>query len=161
MVAIAVGRPGIDSLLIGSQVALAIVLPFVAAPLIWLTSSKSVMSVRKPAAATEGSSLSSTEASPTVPTPDAAQSRQDINAIEEVYHVAEHSLGSLKEKRATVLVEKQEHRLDDIEELSFDDEAYVSFAIGWVVTGLAYLIFFIILAANMYAIVMLAMGRTS
>jgi metal iron transporter len=48
VVAIAVGRPGINTLLVASQVALSIVLPFVAFPLIWLTSSKSVMRVKKP-----------------------------------------------------------------------------------------------------------------
>ncbi|KAJ8515896.1 hypothetical protein ONZ45_g6747 [Pleurotus djamor] len=49
-VAIAVGRRGIDELLVISQVVLSIVLPFITLPLIILTSSKSVMSVKKPAA---------------------------------------------------------------------------------------------------------------
>ncbi|KAJ8514800.1 hypothetical protein ONZ45_g7712 [Pleurotus djamor] len=48
-VAIAVGRRGIDELLVISQVVLSIVLPFITLPLILLTSSKSVMSVKKPA----------------------------------------------------------------------------------------------------------------
>ncbi|KAJ7492199.1 natural resistance-associated macrophage protein-domain-containing protein [Mycena latifolia] len=47
-VAIAVGRPGIDALLVVSQVILSIVLPFITLPLIYLTSSKTVMRVRKP-----------------------------------------------------------------------------------------------------------------
>lgn len=47
-VAIAVGRPGIDALLVASQVILAVVLPFITLPLIYLTSSKTVMRVRKP-----------------------------------------------------------------------------------------------------------------
>ncbi|KAF8922260.1 NRAMP family [Mucidula mucida] len=46
VVAIAVGREGIDSLLVISQVILSLVLPFVALPLIWMTSSKKVMKVR-------------------------------------------------------------------------------------------------------------------
>ncbi|KAG5732397.1 Manganese transporter pdt1 [Termitomyces sp. T112] len=46
-VAIAVGRPGIDALLVISQVVLSIVLPFIMIPLIYCTSSKSIMSVRK------------------------------------------------------------------------------------------------------------------
>ncbi|KAG7450215.1 natural resistance-associated macrophage protein [Guyanagaster necrorhizus] len=45
VVAIAVGRAGIDSLLVVSQVILSVVLPFVAFPLIWLTSSRRVMRV--------------------------------------------------------------------------------------------------------------------
>ncbi|KAJ7255856.1 NRAMP family [Mycena haematopus] len=47
-VAIAVGRPGINALLITSQVILAIVLPFITLPLIFLTSSKTFMRVRRP-----------------------------------------------------------------------------------------------------------------
>ncbi|KAJ6601396.1 natural resistance-associated macrophage protein-domain-containing protein [Mycena vulgaris] len=47
-VAIAVGRPGIDALLVTSQVILSVVLPFITLPLIYLTSSKTVMRVRKP-----------------------------------------------------------------------------------------------------------------
>ncbi|KAF7307291.1 hypothetical protein MIND_00523100 [Mycena indigotica] len=47
-VAIARGRQGIDGLLVASQVILAIVLPFLIMPLVLLTSSKTVMRVRKP-----------------------------------------------------------------------------------------------------------------
>jgi metal iron transporter len=47
-VAVGVGRPGIDALLVASQVILAVVLPFITLPLIYLTSSKTVMRVRKP-----------------------------------------------------------------------------------------------------------------
>ena len=48
VVAIAVGRSGIDTLLVASQVVLSIVLPFVTLPLIYFTSSKRIMSVRRP-----------------------------------------------------------------------------------------------------------------
>jgi metal iron transporter len=48
IVAVAVGRPGINALLVISQVILSIVLPFITFPLIYLTSSKSIMRVRKP-----------------------------------------------------------------------------------------------------------------
>ena len=48
VVAVSVGRPGINALLVASQVVLSIVLPFVTLPLIYLTSSKRIMSVRKP-----------------------------------------------------------------------------------------------------------------
>jgi len=46
VVAIAVGRDGINALLVASQVVLSVVLPFVALPLIYLTSSEAVMRVR-------------------------------------------------------------------------------------------------------------------
>lgn len=45
IVAAAVGRSGVDVLLVGSQVALSIVLPFVIAPLVIFTSSQSLMSL--------------------------------------------------------------------------------------------------------------------
>jgi len=46
VVAIAVGRNGINALLVASQFILSIVLPFVALPLVYLTSSEVVMRVR-------------------------------------------------------------------------------------------------------------------
>lgn len=48
VVAVAVGRQGIDSLLVASQVALSIVLPFVIFPLVYLASSEVVMRVPRP-----------------------------------------------------------------------------------------------------------------
>lgn len=45
IVAVAIGRSGIDSLLVVSQVVLSVVLPFITLPLIWLTSSKKIMGV--------------------------------------------------------------------------------------------------------------------
>jgi metal iron transporter len=47
VVAIAVGRSGVDSLLVVSQVVLSIVLPFVTFPLLYCTSNKAMMSIRK------------------------------------------------------------------------------------------------------------------
>ncbi|KAF4612073.1 hypothetical protein D9613_004356 [Agrocybe pediades] len=46
-VAIVMGRGGIDTLLVASQVVLSIVLPFITFPLLFCTSSKAIMSVRK------------------------------------------------------------------------------------------------------------------
>ncbi|KAK1228983.1 Manganese transporter smf1 [Marasmius sp. AFHP31] len=46
VVAIAVGRKGIDTLLVLSQVVLSIVLPFITLPLIYVTSSRGLMQVR-------------------------------------------------------------------------------------------------------------------
>ncbi|CUA72446.1 Divalent metal cation transporter MntH [Xylella fastidiosa 9a5c] [Rhizoctonia solani] len=48
IVAVSVGRQGIDTLLVASQVALSIVLPFVIFPLVYLASSDAVMSVPTP-----------------------------------------------------------------------------------------------------------------
>jgi len=46
VVAVSVGRSGINTMLIASQVVLSTVLPFIIFPLIWLTSSRTVMRVR-------------------------------------------------------------------------------------------------------------------
>ena len=51
VVAVSVGRSGINTMLIASQVVLSIVLPFIIFPLIWLTSSRTVMLVRMTALA--------------------------------------------------------------------------------------------------------------
>ncbi|KAL0579026.1 Manganese transporter smf1 [Marasmius crinis-equi] len=53
-VAVAVGRQGIDTLLVLSQVVLSIVLPFITLPLIYVTSSKKLMSVKVPASPEDG-----------------------------------------------------------------------------------------------------------
>jgi metal iron transporter len=47
VVAIAAGREGIDALLVASQVVLSIVLPFITLPLLYCTSSKRIMRIRK------------------------------------------------------------------------------------------------------------------
>jgi metal iron transporter len=48
VVAVSLGQSGISTMLIASQVVLSIVLPFIIFPLIWLTSSRTVMRVRVP-----------------------------------------------------------------------------------------------------------------
>jgi metal iron transporter len=48
VVAVAVGPKGINTMLVASQVVLSVVLPFVIFPLVWLTSSRTVMRVRSP-----------------------------------------------------------------------------------------------------------------
>lgn len=46
VVAVAVGRKGVDQLLVISQVVLSIVLPFIVFPLVWLTTNKEIMTVK-------------------------------------------------------------------------------------------------------------------
>jgi len=46
IVAVSIGRKGIDSLLVISQVVLSIVLPFITFPLLYLTSSKAIMTAK-------------------------------------------------------------------------------------------------------------------
>ncbi|KAK0467406.1 putative transporter of the NRAMP family [Armillaria novae-zelandiae] len=60
-VAVAIGRSGIDTLLVASQVVLSIVLPFIVFPLLWLTSNRRVMSVKND----DGSSVNFSNSIPT------------------------------------------------------------------------------------------------
>lgn len=46
-IAVSIGKPGINALLVISQVILSIVLPFVAVPLLYCTSNKAIMSVQR------------------------------------------------------------------------------------------------------------------
>ena len=106
-VAIAVGRRGIDELLVISQVVLSIVLPFIILPLIYLTSSKTVMRVRKPSNSSRAESICS--------------------------------------------------RTLQIDVESSDDE-FVDYSNGKFAACIGYAIWFVVVAANIYAIVTLAMG---
>jgi metal iron transporter len=106
-VAVAVGRPGVNAMLIGSQVVLSIVLPFIIFPLVWLTSSRTVMRVRAP-----------------VP----AQPAQE-DGPEDEKSVAEGE--------------------------------YLYFNNGWVLAGFGYLIWVVIVIANGYVLITLALGDAS
>jgi metal iron transporter len=48
IVAVSVGQAGINAMLVASQVVLSFVLPFIVFPLVWLTSSRTVMRVYSP-----------------------------------------------------------------------------------------------------------------
>ena len=65
IVAATVGRSGIDELLVASQVALSIVLPFVVFPLVYLTSSHVVMRVQTTPPSTESTPTPTADASGT------------------------------------------------------------------------------------------------
>lgn len=133
IVAVAVGRKGIDTLLVASQVLLSVVLPFVAFPLIYLTSSEKVMRVRKP------DTLLSSEAN---------------NGTEGGLPLAVTN-GRHSEELVTAPVSPPE----DIEKLN---EARVNIGDGFLdftnpkfVTCLAYAVWCVVLVANAYAIAML------
>ena len=71
IMAVSVGRPGINAMLVASQVVLALVLPFIVFPLVWLTSSRTVMRVRVPG--------------PARPTQKEEGAEEDPNFTEDVY----------------------------------------------------------------------------
>lgn len=119
VVAIAVGRPGVDTLLVASQVALSIVLPFIIFPLLWLTSSKTVMSARKSRTIQMTESRHIASEQPTTNDSGPPTQEQDVEAA---------------------------------------DSELVSFANNKLVIAIGGIIFIIVVAANVYAIVSLAMG---
>ncbi|KIP03915.1 hypothetical protein PHLGIDRAFT_110303 [Phlebiopsis gigantea 11061_1 CR5-6] len=103
-VAIAAGRGGVDTLLVASQVALSIVLPFIVFPLLYLTSSREIMSVKRDAACTPSA---------------------DSTGVRDVEGVVET----------------------------------VDYSNPKIVTVLGWLLWIVIVAANVYAIVSLALGQ--
>jgi metal iron transporter len=114
VVAVSVGQSGVNALLVVSQVVLSIVLPFVTLPLMYFTSSRKIMSVRKPLRSSESGTVD-----------DEAQRPAAI-------------------RRAS--------QNEDVEQ----SQETVDFSNGKIVIGLGAIIWVVILAANVYVIVMLA-----
>ena len=127
-VALALGRSGIDQLLVASQVVLSIVLPFVMFPLLWLTTNKEIMSVKKPE-----SHL------PTL-TADGSPSHPDMSKF-----ATQNADNSVEQ---------------DVEALPSSATEMVDYSNGKIVAGLGYLIWTVVVVANVYVIVMLAMGKS-
>ncbi|KAI0094547.1 Nramp-domain-containing protein [Irpex rosettiformis] len=160
VVAIAVGRTGINTLLVASQVALSIVLPFVAFPLIWLTSSKSIMSVKMPRKPDRFDDTTQADTTMTLDTPPSIFATQDESSVMSesvsnnllICQIQEVERPPLSEKGGSVHIEKGI--------VIHDDEEYIDFSNGRLLTLVSGLIFIIVLAANMYVFVMLGLGRT-
>lgn len=126
VVAIGLGKPGINALLVASQVVLSIVLPFILFPLIYLTSSRSVMQVRKP----------------TTSTRDVIDRANTSDTMETIV-----SDGGGGDGAPPVDSENQtEHEM-------------VDFSNGKIVMTVGYSIWLLIVVANAYVIVLLAMGQ--
>lgn len=154
VVAIAVGRPGITVLLVASQVVLSIVLPFVTLPLILLTSSKRVMSVRAPEPDDPTRRSEGSMASEELSTSEAGgRSRSGSESSEEKVTKAEE-----KETTAEASVVATA-----VLEMPYDPEGskerVVDFSNGKFTIAIGVVIWLIIVAANLYTIVSLAMGK--
>jgi len=106
IVAVAVGQAGVNAMLVASQVVLSIVLPFIVLPLVWLTSSRTVMRVYSPA-------------------PTRSARTED---------------GTDEEKSST-------------------EGKYLDFSNGWVVAGIGYAIWMVLVLANGYVLVTLMLGK--
>ncbi|KAH8100469.1 natural resistance-associated macrophage protein [Cristinia sonorae] len=152
IVAIAVGKGGINTLLVASQVVLSIVLPFVAFPLIYLTSSKTVMRVRKPVTSSKIDSqpLPSQE---TLDTPaEAGEGKPGDRAIvEDVAMEVESGIGEKIESTLNVSAA-------EVCATSDEEDEFIDYSNGWLMVVVTSIIFVVVVAANIYAIVVLAIG---
>ncbi|KAI0334040.1 natural resistance-associated macrophage protein [Cubamyces sp. BRFM 1775] len=141
IVAAASGRSGIDTLLVASQVILSIVLPFIVLPLVWLTSSRAIMSVKKPNKNARPASTSSDAAEP----------------VSEAASTFESS-GSDAREKARVERREEARGVDGAGAEAQAEETVVDFSNGWIVMLLGYAIWLVVVIANVYAIVGLCLG---
>jgi len=141
IVAISSGGSGINTLLIVSQVVLSIVLPFVAFPLIYLTSSKTVMAVKTPNLMQE--KLADGSPIPSHPVSDTLSMHEQPMPVT---------------TSITVVERKLECDHDPIKHPREYD--IIDFSNGYLLTTFAYAIWAVILVANVYAITMIGMGQT-
>ncbi|KAG8911754.1 hypothetical protein FRC01_005541, partial [Tulasnella sp. 417] len=137
VISVALGRRGLDTLLVASQVVLSIVLPFVVFPLVFFTSSKSGLmkvKVEKNTSRTTGDATKADESSPTaVPLP---PSPSQVTVADPTAPPAVQQLPT-----------------------GAEDDEYVDFSSAWYVTALGYSLFLIMLAANCYVLVQLGRGE--
>lgn len=153
VVAVAVGKEGINSLLIASQVALSIVLPFVVFPLIWLTSSKDVMKVRKPRAPCTKE--------PTIDTEKKGLEEHVVSINETHWYPGCVEIQSPPPSEGSLVVQEERQTEVTQEEIPCEEpgeDVFIDYSSGWFVTSLVSLIFVIVLVANVYVIVVLALG---
>lgn len=158
-VALALGRPGIDALLVGSQVVLSIVLPFITFPLLWCTSSKAIMTVRKSNKTTSSTSSITDEALASSIAVLQHQSsgnpvqKSDSKAplspiVEQPPSPTSPSIDHTKTLTSTV----------DGHVESADDDEFVDYSNNKFVIVIGVVIWLIIVAANIYALVDLGLS---
>ncbi|KAF9254239.1 natural resistance-associated macrophage protein [Marasmius fiardii PR-910] len=153
-VAVAVGRDGIDSLLVISQVVLSVVLPFITFPLIYLTSRKEVMRVR----ARRPELIHSPESFSTIR--DAVESKDQEKELREVRREEVDVVETLSEP---VQIEprgpESPSYLATTDSEAHPQDEYVYFNNGVIVILIGWAIWLLVLAANTFVIVTLALGK--
>ncbi|KAJ4476669.1 natural resistance-associated macrophage protein [Lentinula aciculospora] len=155
VVAVAVGRNGIDNLLVISQVVLSVVLPFVAFPLIYLTSSKVVMRVRKPPPPPstvqtmnfESTSVPASEIAAVTSEPSLHSSIQEVDII------------NLSRNPSRMPTQKSEIEVIS-DAISINNIEYIDYSNSRLMSTCAYLIWAVILITNVYTMVALGLGDT-
>ncbi|THH23107.1 hypothetical protein EUX98_g8070 [Antrodiella citrinella] len=169
VVAIAVGRPGLNTLLVASQVVLSIVLPFVAFPLIYLTSSKSIMRVRKSVAHKSDSPV--LPPCPVVTVVETPAHDQIGLAFDDLQtpvlecstrvHLTDEKtgLGGIEEEKREVVMPDSPVIVEEESSPACEDvDEFIDYSNGWFTIVVVSLIFLVVIAANVYVIVILALG---
>ncbi|THH26579.1 hypothetical protein EUX98_g7610 [Antrodiella citrinella] len=136
-VAIGAGRGGVDTLLVASQVVLSIILPFIVFPLLWVTCSKEVMSVKKPLSPNSDAASSAPHPECTTPLEISSPSSSLPSTPSVPANAADH------------VYDPEQNAQEEI----------VDYSNGWISTAIGWTIWLIVLVANVYAIVTLAMGQ--
>ncbi|EIW80368.1 Nramp-domain-containing protein [Coniophora puteana RWD-64-598 SS2] len=142
IVAISSGRSGIDTLLVASQVALSVVLPFVAFPLIYLTASKSVMYARRERTDDQRANGDENACGKDVPQNDDKKAELESAAVEAPPMLTVTEV----EVTASPVKVPREDKMD--------------FSNSYMMTIVAFLVWAVVVLANVYVIVMLGLGDT-
>ncbi|KAI0322314.1 Nramp-domain-containing protein [Amylostereum chailletii] len=164
-VAIAFGRDGIDTLLVVSQVILSIVLPVVVFPLVYFSSSPALMSVPKPPSpqtvypsAPVGTEKEKAEVvimeAPVIPAMCLDGEDARLPSIPE--QTLQEEAAGVGEERTMDPREREDSRSGLI-----DFEETVDYSNGWALTTVGYLIWLLVVAANVYVIVELILGAAT
>lgn len=184
-IAICMGRSGIDTLLVVSQVILSIVLPFITLPLVYLTSSKKYMTVKcrvnrdrdrtSPSAmniegcggVTSGASTARQDSSGE-PQTLTVHIHNDENVILHTFPL-QVAMDSVDRSTSVASTFDPFTAMPATEGGSADGEAcasgsevqYIDYSNGLITTFVAYALWSVIVVANVYVVVALAMGQGS
>jgi metal iron transporter len=175
IVAVALGRPGIDALLVASQVVLSIVLPFVVFPLIYLSSSPAIMGVNKPR---EPAARCANELPSNIDliVSEKHEEEEQTYSLPSISLAASNYSSGAAQINTTGSVTEEERRPDDLLEVlaQGDDNCLpcglvlhegdaeadtLDFSNGRVLIFLGYLTWAVVVIANAYALVELALGN--
>ncbi|KIK70558.1 hypothetical protein GYMLUDRAFT_32601 [Collybiopsis luxurians FD-317 M1] len=154
VVAIVFGRPGIDALLVISQVILSVVLPFVTLPLLYLTSTKQIMTVKAIPAiqlSRHGKALDG-HTQVVQSSPCATRRHLITNGCHDIHNETIETFNdpaSTESRSAVENVEAHTHELDAVD-----------FSNGLTTTFFACTVWLLIAAANVYVLVALGMGQS-
>lgn len=153
------GRSGIDQLLVVSQVILSIVLPFVTFPLIYVTSSRTAMRVRKPTAAavvSEKSKVVSGSGAPyidhEIETDTFSLSSGGVNRDLAPSSTFDHGTIRPARRMGTEVTLTNSAGVGD-------DSDFYDYSNGWFLASAAYSVWFAVLCANMYSLYQIGSGQ--